>query len=89
MATTMENTTVTFNGVVYEDEIPPLRDFLQVCSPAEVSFDFTGCEDVHLGVLQLILAYKKMYGAHFAFGYEAKLYQKVCEGFETTQDHCA
>ncbi|MFA6188586.1 MAG: hypothetical protein WC680_04845 [Sulfuricurvum sp.] len=89
MATGMENNTVTFSGVVYEDEIVPLRDFLQMASPSEIVVDFTACDDIHLGVLQLILGYKKLYGASFLFGYEIKLYQKVCEGFETTQTHCA
>ncbi|HEX5623873.1 MAG TPA: hypothetical protein VFX57_05490 [Sulfuricurvum sp.] len=89
MAAKMENNTVTFSGVVYEDDIVPLRDFLQLSSPAEVFFDFSGCDDIHLGVLQLILAYKKLYGASYQFGDEAKLYQKVCEGFEITEEHCA
>jgi len=89
MATGMENNTVTFSGVVYEDEIVALRDFLQMTSPSEIVVDFTACDDIHLGVLQLILGYKKLYGVRFLFGYEIKLYQKVCEGFETTQTHCA
>lgn len=88
MATLMENNTVTFSAVVYEDEIVPLRDFLQMASPSEITVDFTQCDDIHLGVLQLVLGYKKLYGANFLFGDEMKLYQKVCEGFETTEMHC-
>lgn len=89
MVMVMENNTVTFSAVVYEDEIVPLRDALQMASPSVITVDFTACDDIHLGVLQLILGYKKLYGAHFVFGYEIKLYQKVCEGFETTELHCA
>lgn len=89
MATWTENNTVTFSGIVYEDEIVPLRDFLQLVSPSEIVVDFSGCDDLHLGVLQLILGYKKLYGARYRFGEEPKLYQKVCEGFETTEMHCA
>lgn len=89
MTTWMENNTVTFSGVVYEDEIVPLRDYLQMVSPAQVDVDFTACDDIHLGVLQLILGYKKLYGTSFLFGNSIKLYQKVCEGFETTETHCA
>lgn len=89
MATLMENNTVTFSGVVYEDEIGALRDFLQMTSPAEIIVDFTACDDIHLGVLQLILGYKKLYGASYVYGYEIKLYQKLCEGFEITETHCA
>ena len=89
MATWMENNTVTFSAVVYEDEIVPLRDFLQMSSPAQIHVDFTACDDIHLGALQLILGYKKLYGATIIYGYEIKLYQKVCEGFEITEAHCA
>lgn len=89
MATLMENNTVTFSGVVYEDGIVPLRDFLQMASPSEIMVDFTACDDIHLGVLQLILGYKKLYGVNSLYGHEVKLYQKVCEGFETTEVHCA
>lgn len=89
MATQMDNNTVTFSAVVYEDEIVPLRDYLQVSSPSAIHVDFSACDDIHLGALQLILGYKKLYGATFAYGNEIKLYQKVCEGFEITEAHCA
>lgn len=89
MGTLMENNTVTFSAVVYEDAIIPLRDYLQMASPAEIHVDFTACDDIHLGALQLILGYKKLYGATFAYGNEMKLYQKVCEGFEIIEAHCA
>ena len=89
MATLMENNTVTFSGVVYEDEIVPLRDYLQMVSPSEITVDFSACDDIHLGVLQLILGYKKLYGASYLYGDEIKLYQKLCEGFEITETHCA
>lgn len=89
MATIIENNTVTFSAVVYEDEIVPLRDFLQMASPAEITVDFTACDDIHMGVLQLILGYKKLYDANFIYGKEIKLYQKVCEGFDISETHCA
>lgn len=88
MSMSMENNTVTLSGVTYEDEIVVLRDFLQLSSPSEIIFDFSECDDVHLAVLQLILAYKKLYSAQYRFGEQEKLYQKVCEGFETTEVHC-
>jgi len=89
MATAMDNNTVIFSGVIYEDEIVALRDHLQMASPSVITVDFTACDDIHLGALQLILGYKKLYGANFLYGYEIKMYQKVCEGFETTEAHCA
>ena len=89
MAILMDNNTVIFSGVIYEDEIVALRDHLQMASPSVITVDFTACDDIHLGALQLILGYKKLYGANFLYGYEIKMYQKVCEGFETTEAHCA
>jgi len=89
MSIVMENYTVAFSGVTYEDEIVVLRDYLQLSSPQPLLFDFSECDDIHLGILQLVLAYKKLYAAEFRFGMHEKLYQKVCEGFEITEEHCA
>lgn len=89
MSMIMENYTVTFSGVTYEDEIGALRDYLQLSSPEHLLFDFSECDDLHLGIIQLLLAYKKLYSAEYRFGSYEKLYQKVCEGFETSAIHCA
>ena len=88
MSIVMENNTVMFSGVIYEDEISALRDYLQVSSPEPLFFDFSECDDVHLGVLQLLFAYQKLYTAQYRFGAEIKLYQKVCEGFDVSDEHC-
>lgn len=89
MAMHLQDNTVMLEGVVYEDEIVPLRDFLQAKAPEGVVFDLSGCDDVHLGILQVILSYAKMYTADFRFPVEPKLFQKVCEGFESGELHCA
>ena len=89
MSIVMENNSVIFTGVTYEDEIVALREYLQMSGPASILFDFSQCDDIHLGVLQLVLAYKKLYSAEFRFGEDKKLYQAVCEGFESSEAHCA
>ncbi len=89
MGVMKEENRVVFEGVVYEDEIVALREYLQECSPAVVTFDFSGSDDLHLGVLQVILAYQKLYGAEYRFADQVKLYQRVCEGFERGNEHCA
>lgn len=76
---------VGFVGVVYEDEITSLRDFLQENSPEQVMFDFSQCDDIHLATLQVVLAYRKKYGCYYHFGTGMKVYQKVCEGFEAKE----
>lgn len=79
----------TFEAVVYEDEIVGLRDFLQQQAPEALKFDFSGCDDVHLGVLQLVMAYQKVYNCTFDFGNNnTKIYTKVLKGFDTSENHC-
>jgi len=90
MGMELQEGTVIFSGMVYEDEIVPLRDFLQASAPEPQLFDLSGCDDIHLGVLQAILAYVKMYGGEFRYpADEVKIFQKVCEGFEPGDTHCA
>ena len=87
MAITMESNVVRFDAVVYEDEVPSLRDYLQEAAPEKVEFDFTACDDVHLAVLQVVLAYKKLYECDFRFGEEKKMFQMVLEGFDSVENH--
>ena len=88
MAITYEEKTATFASVIYEDEVVSFRDFLQGSAPDEVKLDFNECDDVHLAVLQLIMAYKKNYSLSCEFGNTKKLFQIVLEGFDTSEDHC-
>jgi len=89
MAITYENNEATFVGVIYEDEVVSFRDYLQEKAGEEIQMKFTECEDVHLAVLQLIMAYKKNYACSYEFGEEKKLFQKVLEGFEVSENHCS
>jgi len=89
MGAEFQGNTVIFNGVVYEDEVGSLRDFLQEIAPSAVVFDFCECSDIHLGALQVVLAYLKQYTGECRYGSEMKMYQKVCEGFERGEEHCA
>ena len=88
MAITYENNEATFSAVIYEDEVVSLRDFLQACAGEKVKFDFAECDDVHLAILQLIMAYKKNYDCVCEFGEETRLFQKVLEGFDASENHC-
>lgn len=79
---------VIFSGMVYEDAIVELRDFLQERAPEKMQFDLRGCDDIHLGVLQLVLAYVKIYEGVFVYPDEPRLFAKVCEGFERGERQC-
>ncbi len=88
MAITYDNKTAKFASVIYEDDVVGLRDFLQANAGEEVKFDFKECDDVHLAVLQLVMAYKKIYDCSYEFGEEKKLFAKVLEGFDISENHC-
>lgn len=88
MPITYDNKNATFASVIYEDDVLPLRDFLQENAGDEIKFDFSDCEDVHLAVLQLIMAYKKNYSCAYEFSDEDKLFVKVLKGFDASENHC-
>ncbi|MCK9371841.1 MAG: hypothetical protein M0P91_01480 [Sulfuricurvum sp.] len=89
MGAEFQGDTVVFEGIVYEEEVGVLRDFLQEIAPSPVLFDFCECADIHLAPLQVVLAYVKQYAGECRYGSEVKMYQKVCEGFERGEEHCA
>ena len=89
MAITYENNEATLVGVIYEDEVVPFRDYLQEKAGEEVLFIFEECEDIHLAIIQLIMAYKKNYTCSYKFAEEKKLFQKVLEGFDLSENHCS
>jgi hypothetical protein len=88
MAITYEGNVATFDSVIYEDEVVPFRDFLQEKAPQEVELNLEDCEDIHLAILQLIMAYKKNYNITYKFGESVKLFQRVLEGFDTSENYC-
>ncbi len=81
MALEYDGVNVVLTSIVYEDEVKNLRDFLQKNEPNLIKFDFSACDDVHLSILQVILAYKKMYGCEFVLPSNNLMYKKVIEGF--------
>jgi hypothetical protein len=89
MAITYEANEVTFTSVIYEDEVVSFRDYLQEKAGEEIVLKLAECEDIHLAVLQLIMAYKKNYNCTYEFGEEKKLFQKVLEGFDTSENYCS
>ncbi|WP_324170915.1 hypothetical protein [Sulfurimonas sp.] len=88
MAIKYKKNSAIFVSVIYEDEVVSFRDFLQEKAPDAVKLEFGECEDIHLAVLQIIMAYKKNYSISYKFGKSKKLFQKVLEGFDTSENHC-
>jgi len=88
MAITYEKSEAVFTAVIYEDEVVPFRDFLQANAGEEIKFNFVECEDLHLAVLQMIMAYKKNYKCSYEFAEQIKLFQTLLEGFDVSENHC-
>ena len=88
MAITYEDKTAKFSSVIYEDDVVSFRDFLQTNAGEEIVFNFEDCDDVHLAILQLIMAYKKNYSCIYKFSDKNSLYIRVLEGFDTSENHC-
>jgi hypothetical protein len=88
MSISYENNKANFESVIYEDEVVSFRDFLQEKAGEELVLNFKECEDIHLAIIQLIMAYKKNYSCSYEFGADKKLFQTVLEGFYTSENHC-
>jgi len=82
MPISYDGANIAFEAVIYEDEVPALREKLTQIAPAEINFDLSDCDDLHLAVIQQLLAYKKVYTCNFSFSVNEKVYQKVLEGFD-------
>ena len=82
MGISYDGAKIAFEAVIYEDEVASLREKLNEMAPEEVVFDLSSCDDLHLAVIQQILAYKKLYTCRFNFSVAPKVYQKVIEGFD-------
>ena len=79
----IETDSITIMPTIYEDEVLNLRKELMDLAPQELVFDLSECNDVHLSVIQQMLAYKKLYSCTFKFASKVEVYQKVIEGFDT------
>ena len=76
---------ITLKAVIYEDEVLELREKLNTLAPDELVFDLKDCDDIHLSVIQQILAYKMLHGCSFKFSSTPKVYQKIIEGFDSNK----
>ncbi len=88
MAITYDGEKAKFSAVIYEDEVITLREYLQEKASKEIEFNFNECEDIHLAVLQLIMAYKMNYSASYSFGDKVKIFELVLKGFVESENNC-
>lgn len=88
MAIVYEEDGAKFSAIIYEDETVNFRDYLQNKAGENLRFEFTECEDIHFSVLQLIMAYKKVYSCTYLFAEETKMYEKFLKGFNAQDEIC-
>ena len=88
MSITYNNNKASFDSVIYEDEVVPFRDYLQEKASEELTFDFKDCDDIHLAILQLVMAYKKNYKCNYVFGKNIKIFETLLKGFDASENHC-
>ena len=84
MAIKYLKTKINFEAVVFEDEVVALRDKLTQMAPAKITFGLKSCDDLHLSIIQQLLAYKKLYTCDFEFAEDKKIYQVILEGFDAS-----
>ena len=84
-----EENKVIFAGDVNVDELVDFRDFLQGKFGEALVFDMRECESVHFALLQLIMAYKKLYSCSYEFSNSGKIFEKFLNGFIVDEESCA
>lgn len=80
MGVTYGEKTMTFEGVVGEEEAKTVRDYLQTTAPEQVEVNLQNCGDIHTAIIQILAAYHLQYGCDFVFGEAVMAYQKALEG---------
>ncbi len=85
MGITYDGAKIAFEAVIYEDEVISLREKLNELAPEEITFDLSDCDDLHLAIIQQMLAYKRLYACNFNFSVTKKVYQKLIEGFDSNE----
>ncbi|MEA3228826.1 MAG: hypothetical protein U9P38_07125 [Campylobacterota bacterium] len=88
MAIIYEGKELSFESIIYEDEVVELRNFLQTNAGEEITFDFVKCEDLHLAILQLVVSYQKNYPYIYKFADDKKLFETVLKGFDPSENYC-
>ena len=76
---------VDFEGVIGEDVVVEIRDYLQKCSPEEVKINLIDCGDLHTAVLQLLCAYHLTYGCQYIYGDAVPAYRQALEGCKLSE----
>jgi len=87
MGMTLNDETVVFEGKVYENELVPLNEHLSKLKK-KITIDMSQCDDMHGGVIQLLLAYKSQYESEFVFNDKDSTFKMALQGFRNVENNC-
>jgi len=87
MGMTLNGDTVVFEGKVYEDELVPLKTHLTGLKK-KVTIDMKQCDDMHGGIIQLLVAYKSVYESEFVFDEKNSTFKMALQGFRNVENNC-
>ena len=87
MGMTLNDETVVFEKKVYENELVALKDYLSALNK-KVTVDMTQCDDMHGGIIQLLLAYKSVHGSEFIFSDKDSTFKMALSGFRNVENNC-
>jgi hypothetical protein len=80
-----EGTNIKATGIVNDNEVPELREYLKNNAPSKLTFDFSECRDVHTAILQVIFAYKGLHDCDYVFkDGEINAFKKALDGFRAS-----
>jgi hypothetical protein len=81
MALEYGENSIKSKGVINDNELVGLREFLQKSAPNKVSVDLTECYDIHTAIIQLFIAYQALHEIEYTFADDNKAaYRKALAG---------
>lgn len=87
MSMTLNGETVIFEKKVYENELLALKEHLSSLKK-KVTIDMTQCDDLHGGIIQLLLAYKSVHESEFLFNDKDSTFKMALQGFRSVENNC-
>jgi hypothetical protein len=81
MALEYGENSIKSKGVINDNELVQLRDFLKNTAPSKITVDLSECYDIHTAIIQLFLAYSALYEIEYIFADDNKAaYKKALDG---------
>ena len=87
MGMTLNDETVVFEGKVYENELLALKEHLTQLKK-KVTVDMKNCDDMHGGIIQLLVAYKSVHESEFLFNDKDSTFKMALQGFRNVENNC-